>query len=75
LEDISEEEQWEKVNTDRKSSSYMRRIVSKNHTTTGAQVTAELKLEDPVSTKTVRRELHKSSVYRKAAVAKPLIKR
>jgi transposase len=34
----------------------LRRIVSKNHITTAAQVTAELNshLEDPVSTKTVR---------------------
>jgi transposase len=43
----------------------MRRVVSKKkkqHITTAAQVTAELNihLEDPVSTKTVRRELHKS---------------
>jgi transposase len=35
----------------------LRRIVSENHRTTGAQVRAELNihLEDPVSTKTVRR--------------------
>jgi transposase len=41
----------------------LRRIVSKNHRTTAAQVTAELNmhLEDPVSTKTVLRELHESN--------------
>jgi hypothetical protein len=39
-------------------------IVSKNHRTAAAKVTAELNihLEDPVSTVTVRRELHKSTV-------------
>jgi hypothetical protein len=37
--------------------------------------TAELSihLEDPVSTKTVRRELHKSKIHGRAATAKPLI--
>jgi transposase len=49
----------------------LRRIDSKNHTTTAAQVTAELNihLEDPISTKTVRRELHKSNIHGTAAVA------
>jgi transposase len=54
----------------------LRRIVSKNHRTTAAQVTAELDihLDDPLSTKTVRRKLHKSSSHcsGKAAIAKPL---
>jgi hypothetical protein len=53
------------------------RIVSKNHTTTAAQVdrTAELNIHlvDPVSTKTVGRELHKSNIPGRAAIAKPLI--
>jgi hypothetical protein len=37
-------------------------------------VTAELNihLEDTVSTKTVQRELHKSNIHGKAALAKPL---
>jgi hypothetical protein len=50
------------------------RAVSTNHTITTAQVTAELSilLEDPISTKTVR-ELHKSSIHSRAAIAKPLI--
>jgi hypothetical protein len=52
----------------------LRRIVSKDHRT-AAQVIAELniRLEDPVSTKTVRRELHKSHMHGRAAIAKPLI--
>jgi hypothetical protein len=32
-----------------------------------------IRLEDPVSTKTVKRELHKSSIRGMAAIAKPLI--
>jgi hypothetical protein len=49
----------------------LRRTVSKNHST-AAMVTAELKiyLEDPVSTKTVRRKLHKSSIHGRAATTK-----
>jgi transposase len=53
----------------------LRRIVPKNHRTTAAQATAELSmhLEDPLSTKSVRRELHKSSIHGRAAIAKTLI--
>jgi hypothetical protein len=53
----------------------LRRIVSKNRRTLAALVTAELNihLEVPVSTKTVRRELHKSNNHGRAAIAKPLI--
>jgi hypothetical protein len=53
----------------------LRRIVSKNHRTIAAQVTGELNIhhEDPVSTKTVRRELHKSNIIGRASIAKPLI--
>jgi hypothetical protein len=38
-------------------------------------MTAQLNihLEDPVSTKTVRHELHKSDIHGRAAIAKPLI--
>jgi hypothetical protein len=52
-----------------------RRIVSKNKTNTAAQVTAELNihLEYPVSSKTVRLELHKSNIHGRASIAKPLI--
>jgi hypothetical protein len=50
-------------------------VVSKNHQATAAQVTAEpnIHLEDLVSTKTVRRELHKSNIHGRATIAKPLI--
>jgi transposase len=50
-------------------------IISKTHTTTAAQVTAELNIhfEDPISTKTVRRELHKSNIHSRAATAETLI--
>jgi hypothetical protein len=53
----------------------LKRTVSKNHRTTAAEVTAELciYLEDPVSTNTVQRELHKSSIHCRAAITKPLI--
>jgi hypothetical protein len=49
----------------------LQRTVSKNHST-AAMVTAELKIhpEDPVFTKTIRRELHKSNIHGRAAIAK-----
>jgi hypothetical protein len=52
------------------------RIVSKNHTITAAQVTAEeliIRLEKPDSTNTVLHQLHKSNIHGRAAVAKPVI--
>lgn len=51
------------------------RIVRSDHKTTAAKVTAELNdhLEHPVSTKTVRRELHKSGFHGRAAIRKPLL--
>jgi hypothetical protein len=48
--------------------------LSKNHRTAATKVAAELSihLEDPVSTKTVRRELYKSNIHGRAAIAKYL---
>jgi len=53
----------------------LKRIVSKNHRTTAAEVTAELdsQIEDTDCIKTARRELHKSYIHGTAAFAKPLI--
>jgi transposase len=53
----------------------LKRIVSKSHRTTAVKVTAELNIHvvDPVSTKTVRRELYKSNFHGRAAITKPLI--
>jgi hypothetical protein len=50
-------------------------VVSKHYRTAAAKVTAELNihLEDADSTKTVRRELHKSNIHDTVATAKPLI--
>jgi hypothetical protein len=74
---VSEEEQWAKIKTDRKRSSYIAKGCferSHNYCSTGGRI-AELSIhhEDPVSTKTVRRELHKSNIHGRAAIAKPLI--
>ena len=53
----------------------LKRIVSQKIRTTAAKVTAELgiRLEIPVSTKTVRREPHNANVHGRPATAKPLI--
>jgi hypothetical protein len=66
-----------KINTDRKRLSHTEKgcfEISQNYCSTGDR-TAELNihLEDPASTKSVRRELHKSNIHSKAAIAKPLI--
>jgi hypothetical protein len=52
---------WKPTLTDRDRSLYMRKDGSNSHTTTAAQVTTEL--EDPVSSRTVRRELQKSQTH------------
>jgi protein subunit release factor B len=51
-----------------------RKRLSKNHRTAAANVTAKLSihLEDVVSTKTVRRELHKSNIHGRTVIAKYL---
>jgi hypothetical protein len=47
----------------------LKRVVSKNHRTTAAN---HYSSEDPDSTKTVRRELHKSSIHGRVAIAEPM---
>jgi hypothetical protein len=69
--------QWAEINIDRNRSSYIETECfekSQNFCSTGDR-TAELniQLEDSVSTKTVRRELHSCNVLGRAAIAKPLI--
>jgi hypothetical protein len=74
---ISEEEQCTKFNTYRKRSSYNEKDCIKNSqnycSTSDRTAEVNVNLEDPVSTKTVRRELHKSNTHGTAAIAKPLI--
>jgi hypothetical protein len=73
---ISKKEQWAKINTDRKRSSYIEDCFEKSqsHCSTGDRA-AELNIhhEEPVSTRTVRHGLHKSNIHSRAAIAKPLI--
>ena len=47
----------------------------KDHKNTAPKITAELNdlIENPVSTKTVRRELHKAGFHGRAAIRKPLL--
>jgi hypothetical protein len=66
-----------KVNIDRKTSSHIEKDcfeTSQCYCSTGER-TAELNihLEDPVSTKTVQRGLHRSNIHGRAAIAKPLV--
>ena len=51
------------------------RIVRKDHKNTAPKITAEINdhLENPVSSKTVRRELHKAGFHGRAAIRKPLL--
>ena len=72
---ISCEEQWPKPKTKWNGSPILKRTVSKNHKTTTPNVTVELKihLEDPFSTKTVWRGLHKSNIHVVAVCAQHLI--
>jgi hypothetical protein len=53
----------------------LKRIVSEYHRNTAVKVTLELNihLENPVSTKTVRQELHISNIHSRSVSAKPMI--
>jgi predicted HTH transcriptional regulator len=53
----------------------LKRIVLENHSTTAAQMRTELNIhpEDPVSRKLVPRELHKSNIHGRSAIAEPQI--
>ena len=53
----------------------LNRIVREDRKTTAPKITAELNkhLQDPVSTKPVRRELHKSGFHGRAGIRKPLL--
>jgi hypothetical protein len=65
-------EQWMKINT----SSYIEKgCFEKSHNCSTGDRTAELNihLKDPVFTKTVQREFHRSNIYSRAAIAKPPI--
>jgi hypothetical protein len=68
---VSGEEQWVKFNINRKKSLYIRKDFFRN--ITGRTAKLIIRLEDPVSTKTVQRELQKCNIYDRAANAKPLI--
>jgi hypothetical protein len=71
---INEEEQWAKSTLTERDHRTLRRIVSKNHTRTTAQVAGELNihLANPVSTRTAPLELYKSIIHGRVAIAKPL---
>jgi hypothetical protein len=58
-----------------KDRSILKRILSSNHRTTAVKVTSELisHLEDPVSTTTVGRKLHKSNIQGTVTIAKLLV--
>jgi hypothetical protein len=72
---ISYEEEWPKTKIKGKGSLYIEEDCAKNYRITAAKVRAELNvhLEDPVSTITVLRELHKFNIHGRAAMSKPLI--
>jgi hypothetical protein len=70
-----EEEQWAKINIDRKRSSCIEKYCLEKSLNYASQVRAgvNIHVEVTVSTQTVRRELHKSNIHDRAAIAKPLI--
>jgi transposase len=53
----------------------LKRIVARNHKQTLAQITAEANrhLQDPVSSRTVQRELHAANIRGRVAIRKPLV--
>lgn len=53
----------------------LKRIVARKHKTTASQITSEMNthLQEAVSSKTIRRELHAANIHGRAAISKPLI--
>ena len=53
----------------------LKRIVVLNRKTTLLQITSEMntRLQNPVSTKTIQRELHAASIHGRVAIPKPLV--
>ena len=53
----------------------LKRIVALNRKTTLPQITSEMNthLQNPVSTKTIQRELHAASIHGRVAIPKPLV--
>jgi hypothetical protein len=72
-----EEVQWAKIDNDRNRSSYIEKDCfekSPNYCSAGDRTTElDIHLEDPIFIKIVRRELHKSNIHGRAAIAQPLI--
>ncbi|GBN85401.1 hypothetical protein AVEN_76842-1 [Araneus ventricosus] len=53
----------------------LKRIVARKRKTTLPQITKEMNtsFQNPVSTKTIQRELHAASIHGRAAITKPLV--
>jgi hypothetical protein len=70
----AERNRGRKPKLNERNSRTLKRIMFKNHKTAAAKVTAKLNihLEDPVSSQTVRRELHKSNIHGRTAIVKTL---
>lgn len=53
----------------------LKRIVARKHKTTASQITSEMNthLQEGVSVKTIRRELHRANIHGRAAIPKPLV--
>lgn len=53
----------------------LKRLVARNHKTTLPQITSEMNthLQNPVSMKTIQRELHAANIHGRVAIPKPLV--
>ncbi|GBM57375.1 hypothetical protein AVEN_127105-1 [Araneus ventricosus] len=53
----------------------LKRIVARKHKQSLSEITSEMNshLQDPVSSKTVKRELHAANIYVRVAIRKPLV--
>ncbi|GBM10607.1 Transposable element Tcb1 transposase [Araneus ventricosus] len=53
----------------------LKRIVARKHKQSLSEITSEMNshLQDPVSSKTVKRELHAANIYGRVAIRKPLV--
>ena len=65
---------WQKDETDRDWRALRKTVVSQRYTTvTKVTVELDMRLENGVSTKIVRRELHEQNIHGRAAIAQSLV--
>uniref|UniRef100_A0A2L2Y8P5 Transposable element Tcb1 transposase n=1 Tax=Parasteatoda tepidariorum TaxID=114398 RepID=A0A2L2Y8P5_PARTP len=71
----SKQNSGRKSNLDDRDRRVLQRVVARKHKQSLSEITSDMNshLQDPVSTRTVQRELHAANIYGRVAIRKPLV--